>query len=167
VLAGTFTSNIPTGVLSVYVTTYDGGFGNVPVYIDSLSLTLTSGRVTPPDSDADGIPDSWETLYFGGPTNANASALAANGINTIYEIYIAGLNPTNALSVLTLSLQQVSSQKLLQWGTVSGRVYGVYWTTNLISGFQPLETNIPWTRTSFTNPAAVPCGYYKIDVRLE
>jgi len=42
-LAGTITSNIPTGALNVYVSTYDGGFGQVPVWLDSLSLSLSSG----------------------------------------------------------------------------------------------------------------------------
>ncbi len=39
--AGTFTDNLPTGVLNAYVSTDDGGSGNVPVSIESLSLSLT------------------------------------------------------------------------------------------------------------------------------
>jgi hypothetical protein len=39
-VAGTFTSNLPTGALNVHVSTSDGGAGNVPVTIDSLSLAL-------------------------------------------------------------------------------------------------------------------------------
>jgi hypothetical protein len=42
VVAGTFTSNIPTGALNFYAHTYDGGAGNVPIFLDSMSLTLTS-----------------------------------------------------------------------------------------------------------------------------
>lgn len=41
VTAGTITTTIPTSQLNVYVSTDDGGFGNVPVSIDSLSLTLS------------------------------------------------------------------------------------------------------------------------------
>ena len=41
-VAGTFTTNIPTGVLNVYVHTYNGGFGQVPISIDNLSLTLAT-----------------------------------------------------------------------------------------------------------------------------
>jgi hypothetical protein len=43
-VAGTFTTNIPTGILNVYVSTYDGGLGNVPVNLDSLSLKLNSNN---------------------------------------------------------------------------------------------------------------------------
>jgi PKD repeat protein len=120
------------------------------------------------DTDSDGIPDEWESQHFGGATNANPNALAANGINTIYETYIAGLNPTNAQSVFALSSQQVASQRLLQWSAVSGRVYGVYWTTNLMNSFQPLETNILWPQNSWTGLVSGSQGdFYKLQVELE
>ena len=120
------------------------------------------------DSDSDGIPDDWETQYFGGVTNANPNALAANGVNTIYETYIAGLNPTNAQSVLALSGQQTATQSKLQWSAVSGRVYSVYWTTNLLNSFQPLETNIAWPQSSWTDVIheAQAGGFYRIKVQL-
>jgi hypothetical protein len=116
------------------------------------------------DSDADGIPDSWETLYFGNATNANPASIASNGVNTIYETYIAGLNPTNAQSLFTLS----SSQNLFQWQAVSGRVYSIYWTTNLLNNFQPLETNILWPQNSWTDAVhgAENEGFYRIKVQL-
>jgi hypothetical protein len=120
------------------------------------------------DGDGDGLLDSWETQHFGGATNANSSALAANGINTIYETYIAGLNPTNTQSVLALSGQQTATQSKLQWSAVSGRVYSVYWTTNLLNGFQPLKTNLVWPQNSWTDAVhgARADGFYKIEVHL-
>jgi len=51
-----------------------------------------------PDLDGDGLPDWWETQYYGDSTNANPSAICSNGVNTVEEAYIAGLNPTNAQS---------------------------------------------------------------------
>ncbi len=130
---------------------------------------LWAGRPTAlwqPDSDvdADGIPALWEVQYFGGTTNANPSAICANGINTVIEAYIVGLNPTDPNAAF---LTSILPGKVLQWNAVSGRVYDVYWTTNLLTGFQCLESNIPWTRSGFTNSSSVPCGYYKIDVQLE
>jgi len=48
-LAGTITANLPTGALNVYVDSYDGGgVGNVPVTMDSVSLSLTNPVVLPP-----------------------------------------------------------------------------------------------------------------------
>jgi len=121
------------------------------------------------DSDSDGIPDEWEAQYFGGATNANPSAPAANGVNTIYETYIAGLNPANPASVFLISdFQPLTSQSVLQWSAVSGRVYSVYWTTNLMNGFQPLTTNIVWPQSSWTDQVhgAQDAGFYRINVRL-
>jgi parallel beta-helix repeat protein len=121
------------------------------------------------DSDSDGIPDDWETQYFGGVTNANPNALAANGVNTIYETYIAGLNPTNPASVFLISdFRPLTSASTLQWQSASGRVYSVYWTTNLLSGFQPLETNIVWPQSNWTDMVhgAQDDGFYKIKVQL-
>jgi hypothetical protein len=41
-------------------------------------------------------------------------------------------------------MQQAASQRELQWSAVSGRVYSVYWTTNLLNNFLFLGTNIFW-----------------------
>ncbi len=81
-----------------------------------------------------------------------------------WEEYIAGTNPSNSASSFRVT---ENSRNVLGWNAVSGRVYSVYWTTNLLTGFQCLESNIPWTQGSFTNSTDVPCGYYKIGVRLE
>ena len=118
------------------------------------------------DADNDGIPDSWETQYFGGSTNASPNVLAANGRNTIYEMYIAGLDPTNAQAAFAVSGGPNAAS--MQWNSVSGRVYSVYWTTNLLSGFQPLETNMVWPQNSWTNMmhGAQGGGFYQLRVRL-
>ena len=83
---------------------------------------------------------------------------------TAWQEYIAGTDPTNAASYLRVT---EAPRNVVGWNAVSGRVYSVYWTTNLMNGFQCLESNIPWTRGGFTNPTTVPQGFYKIDVRLE
>lgn len=119
-------------------------------------------RAAVADSDNDGIPDLWEESYFGGVTNAAPDVICANGVNTVREAYIAGLDPNNAQSRFYASFERT-----LEWNTVSGRVYNVYWTTNLLSGFQCLESNVPWTRSGFTNQFDLPSGYYKVEVQLE
>ncbi len=113
------------------------------------------------DTDNDGLPDEWET-QFGG--DLDPTALCANGINTVREAYIAGLNPTNATSRLILN---PVSGNALHWSAISGRVYSIWWTTNLLENFQPLETDIPWPQGGYTNPNPSPCDYYKIKVELE
>jgi len=132
---------------------------------DSKTLVVVispAGVVT--DNDGDGLPNDWGTLYFGGATNANPAAICANGINTVLEAYIAGLNPTSPASIFRAAGTPPS---VLSWNSASGRVYSVYWTTNLMNGLQCIASNLPWTQNSFTNPAPAASSFYKIDVRLQ
>jgi len=134
-------------------------------YFDDINI------VNPFDIDGDSIPDWWETMFYGGPTNAIPEALAANGINTVLEAYIAGLNPTNPASRFLISqLRSLSAESIIEWTSVSGRVYTVYWTTNFPDGsFQLLESNVPWTDNVFTDSInnVEEKGFYKIEVEIE
>ena len=94
------------------------------------------------DSDNDGLPDSWETQYFGGATNANPDAICANGINTVWQAFVAGFSPTNPKDGFNIIGYVRSQQNELCWNAVTDRVYSIYWATNLHDRFQLLETNI-------------------------
>lgn len=118
------------------------------------------------DTDSDGLPNDWETLYFGGATNANPSAMASNGINTVMETYIAGLNPTNPASFFKAALTNANGF-VVQWNAASGRVYSVLGSTNLMSGFQTLETNIFWPQNCWTDTVERAGSFYQIDVQLQ
>lgn len=132
------------------------------VWKHSLTNIIVS-QLKAPDSDADGIPDWWEAQHFGGSTNANPNALCSNGVNTLIQAYVAGLNPTNSSARFGITNH---TRNLIQWNAVSGRVYNVYWTTNLMNGFQTLQTNYTGGAiTDSTHSAAGKC-FYKIDVRL-
>lgn len=119
---------------------------------------------SPGDSDGDSLPDLWEITYFGGATNANPAALAANGINTVLEAYVAGLDPTDPADRFTVS----NVWNTLSWHAVSGRTYAVWWSTNLAKSFQPLETNITWPQAAFTDAVhqAEPNVFYKLEVQM-
>ncbi len=139
------------------------------MYLDDISIMLSDPKGSEPDEDGDSIPDSWEITHYGS-TNVNPSAMASNGVNTVLETYIAGLNPTNPKSAFLISdLTPLTSESILDWTGVSGRVYSVFWTSNLLSGFQPLESNIAWTAIPFTdtNHPGEEKGFYKIEVELE
>jgi hypothetical protein len=141
-------------------------------YVDDITLSpneLTSFFQSP-DGDSDGIPDWWETLYFGGATNATAGATASNGVNTVLQCYIAGLDPTNALSLFELqNFRVLPTATAFQWDGVDGRLYGVYWASNLLSGFELLQGNLQWSANVFTDAVhgAEAQGFYQIKVELE
>jgi len=132
-------------------------------WFDELYITEVQSA---PDTDGDGLPDWWETIYYGGATNASPAAMASNGVNTVIQAYIAGLDPTDPSALFTISELQ---SNVLFWSGVSGRVYTIYWTSNLLSGFQTLEPNLPWTGSTFTDTthSAEDQGFYKIDVKIE
>jgi hypothetical protein len=96
------------------------------------------------DADADGIPDVWLQQYFG-----HASGLAddhsratddADGDGSLnWQEYIAGTDPTNALSYLHIpALTTGASLTTLQFMAVSNRSYTVEYSDALGTG--------PWSR---------------------
>ncbi len=127
---------------------------------DRMAAPFLSGET---DTDGDGIPDWWEQLYFGGATNASPMTTVSNGVNTVLDAYIAGLNPTNPASYFELSDLRGN---ILEWTTATGRVYTVYWSSNLIHGFQPLETNLTGGSYTDTHHSTDAQGFYKIEVQL-
>jgi PKD repeat protein len=134
----------------------------VRIATDWASVVPSNISIPSPDSDNDGIPDEWEIQHFGGSTNASPHSLAANGLNTVMETYVAGLNPTNPSSIFKVS----NDWNTLRWNATSGRVYSIYGTTNLIAGFQPLATNILWPQNSWTGQVGGVQEFYRIKVQL-
>jgi len=131
-------------------------------FLDEISVS--NHKESESDTDGDGIPDTWEETYYGGSTNAIATNLCANGINTIRQAYIAGLNPTNANETFVLS----GVGNILQWSNVADRVYTIYWTSNLLNGFgAPWRSNITSGVFTDTLHEVESKGFYKIEVELE
>ncbi len=135
-------------------------------FIDSINLTQ---QFSQPDSDGDGLPDWWENTYYGGDTNANPLAMASNGVNSVWQAYIAGFSPIDPDAGFWVTNHAQGANHILQWNSVSGHVYSIYWTSNLLHSFQPLETNLPWAPALFadTTHSAAQEGFYKIEVGLE
>ena len=132
------------------VTSTGGGVANFN-YLDVVWMT------------ENGVPKWWMDQYSLTNVNDTVRDVDRDGLQAWQE-YIAGTDPTNRASCFRIAEQ---ARNVIGWDAVSGRVYSVYWATNLLTGFQCLESNIPWTQGSFTNSTTVPCGYYKLDVRLE
>ncbi len=130
-------------------------------FVDSIFLSES-----PDDTDSDGLPDDWETLYYG---NLSPDPLdsASNGVNTLIEAYIAGLDPTDPDDFFLISdFRPLTS--VLQWNATSGRVYTIYWTSNLLSGFgTPWKTNLTGAAYTDSTHTAEQKGFYKIEVEME
>ena len=143
---------------------YPDGSVGISGDLDFAFIVIYTNQISGYDFDGDNLPDSWEDQYFGNISNANPTELCANGINTIREAYIAGLNPVDPASQFTIF---INSGNILQWQCETGRVYSILWTTNLLETFKPLKTNIAWTCSSFTNSMVTSNAYFRLSVQLE
>jgi hypothetical protein len=124
-----------------------------------------------PDFDGDGISDWWETNYFGsvGTTNSAANALAdsdGDGMSNLDE-YLAGTNPTNALSLLKVVFMETNGS-VLSFVAQTNLTYAVQWRTNLAG---PGWTNLtgilasPQVRTVTVDSASAPAAaerYFRV-----
>jgi hypothetical protein len=111
--------------------------------------------------------DDWEEAYFGGPTNAVASADPDGDDMTNGEEYIAGTVPTNGASVFLAALAALPEGSVVSWDpVVSGRVYAVDRTLDLDMSFSNLQDGIPYPQGDYTDTNSAPDAYYRVGVRL-
>jgi hypothetical protein len=99
------------------------------------------------DTDGDGLPDWWESRYYGNPTNALPQTIAANGFSNL-QCYWLGLDPTNPNSTFktTLATQPITGDPQISWNSIGGKTYTVEYANNLnvfTSAFTITETNVP------------------------
>jgi hypothetical protein len=87
------------------------------------------------DTDADGIPDVWES-NFGMNTNRAADGALDFDLDGMsnYAEYIAGTDPTNALSYLRVDLDADPDAAIVSFNAISNRTYTVRYTDALGSG---------------------------------
>lgn len=86
-------SMLITGSTTNYVDS--GGATNVPSRFYRIRASGTQGIVA--DSDGDGLPDSWELLYFGDLSQNAGGDPDSDGYSNLQE-YLAGTDPTNSAS---------------------------------------------------------------------
>jgi Tol biopolymer transport system component len=120
------------GGSTVFFQSWGGSASDLNRVQDLFALVLES------DTDADGIPDSWLTQYFGHPTAQAGDQSRAqddpdgDGLTNLQE-YLAGTDPTNPASVLrvqiTVDVSSVSA--VLTWAAAPGRSYGVQYKDSL------------------------------------
>ena len=103
------------------------------------------------DTDHDGLPDWWESRYFGGITNSLPQAPAANQFSNL-QCYWLGLDPANPGSTFRAqaSLQSGMGYPRITWSSIGGKRYAVEYANSLtVSGasFSPAlivtATNVP------------------------
>jgi hypothetical protein len=93
------------------------------------------------DTNANGLPDSWEIENFGALGVVSSADEDGDGTTNLME-FLAGTNPRSAASVFRPTSRIESGKLILSVPTVSGRNYRVWGTANLQTGWgsEPLDT---------------------------
>ena len=114
----------------------------------------------------------WWLASLGYTDNFEAAAdtLGANGL-PLWESYVAGLNPDdpNAQFRLSLAAGGNGAADVLAWNAVTGRVYSIWWSTNLNQGFIPLagaqSLSLPTQTYTNIRPPKSSSVLYRIEVQ--
>jgi hypothetical protein len=133
-----------------------GGFGGAG--LDNLKLYGTA-------PGASGF-STWIAGYGLSGTNATETANPEGDPFSNHEEYIAGLNPT-IFDTFAISNFTAGTNNAFEWIAMSGRVYNVYWSSNLLDGFSRIESNALNGAFIDTNNPTKPEGFYKITVEIE
>jgi hypothetical protein len=174
---------VQTGVTpSVTLTNLSAGeyvvqFGDVPYYQTPADQTntLTAGSTISfagtygfLDGNSNGIPDSWERDYFGSATTNRTQFTDTDGDGmSDYAEFMAGTNPTNTASRLSVSLAlQSNAWVRLQWPSTPDHGYRVESSTNLLQW----TPRIDWARAGTSTMTQVldrplPATHYRVQVR--
>lgn len=111
--------------------------------------------ITQADTDGDGVPDAWENAYGLAAADPGDRADDADGDGlSNWEEYVAGTDPTNALSFLRI--ERVTNAPLatrIEFLLISNRTYSVEFTDDLSAGEWFKLADVP-ARTN-TGPASV------------
>jgi hypothetical protein len=142
-----------------------------------LAYVLTNGQQSPysaaasgttwgADRNNDGLPDNWETLYWGANKSSwpsSTTVLTAGNLRaTALQVFDWGANPMNASTWLVLSVSHTQEGFFLNWNTAAGAIYQVQTSTNLQTW-----TNLGAPRFAPTTSDSLylglsPGGYYQI-----
>ena len=108
--------------------------------LNSPLATFNLNVTAPPDTNANGLPDTWETKY--GVTDPNGDP-DGDGQNNLAE-YFANTNPTNAASVLRILGGQIqpNGDFVFNWSSVGGSRYRVQFLDGGTNGLTGSFTDI-------------------------
>lgn len=146
-----------------------GGSGGSGIVIVRYLLA----DIQPPDTNSNGIPDTWEIQYFGGIDSPNGAAsfdADGDGMTNLQE-YLSGTSPNDPASKLQVAITSVTlSGAVLQFPTVTGRIYTVECSDTLAEGSWTIlpPADIPGTGEVLeVTDAAVPAKrFYRLRVSL-
>jgi hypothetical protein len=116
--------------------------------VDNLTVGYRRPDGIPGSSHA--APDDWYLDHFGTLAYSDTDDPDHDGMSNLAE-YLAGTDPTDSTSLLKLTEAVTPSANpgefIIRWQSVTGRVYTLQATTNLMDGFTALTNGLPATPT--------------------
>ncbi len=155
----------------------------LPVTVTDGSLDLTFSptannakisaiviRTVPyPDANSNGIPDTWESEFFGIPVSATSDN-DHDGSSNLSE-YIAGTSPIDPHSLFSIGsvVRTQPAGFTLRWDSVAGRSYRVMRSTSLSNNWTTISDLLPGTggELSFTDTSSsAPKNFYRMQISI-
>jgi len=130
--------------------------------VDNFMLVVTPAAIAG-DSDSDGLPDAWETTYFGGLGQTATGDYDGDGTDNLTE-YRLGLNPADSSSRFTATLSLADGS--LTWPSVTGVTFIVQRSTTLEAGSWENIATIPGTAGTATFFESSPPSSDKVFYRV-
>jgi len=134
---------------------------------DRMDLAVTLPIL---DSDGDGLPNEWENLHFGHPTNQAGPNGDPDGDGfTNLQEYLAGTDPNEPDSVLFVTIENLpGNTNRITWVGAPNRFYRVLRSTQISTGYAPIATGLVTTSPEnvyldVVSPTA-PTFFYRIEV---
>lgn len=119
------------------------------------------------DSDGDGLPDDWELMFFGSLGRDGTGDFDNDDFKDSSE-YFAGTNPTDPLSLLTITRAiPGAGQFTVEWRAVAGKLYRMQYKDTLND---PAWQNVPGDVTAGSANASktdittggIPLRFYRV-----
>ncbi len=126
-------TNLPDGVQVVEVL----GRSSAGTWQTTPAAVSWTVQTPPPDADEDGMPDAWEITYNLNPNDATDAATDRDGdTQSNLAEYVAGTDPTDAMSRFLATSTTAGGQLSLSFPVVAGKSYRILSTLDFIE---------PWT----------------------
>ena len=158
-----FLANAPVRAISTRTFTFSRTDRSRPQRVDA------DFSVAFPDANGNGLPDWWESQFFGGNANPTADP-DHDGASNLAE-YLAGTDPTSGASVFAfIEIRKSPAAGLIvDWSSSTNRSYRLERSTDLLSGFSAIQTNLPASppRNTYEDSTATGPGPYFYRLRVE
>ena len=146
-----FTTNVIAGIAA------NSSTGRYSVVVRNLSkptgtLSASATLLQATDTDGDGIPDEWESTYFGSTTSADPNADSDGDTMSNAQEYLAGTDPKDGLSFLKVENIEAAgvaeTQVQIEFNAVSNRTYSVLFRQDLANGSWSKVSDVVATSTN-------------------